>query len=578
MSPTLRTFVGLVVAAALATAGLRAGAAGDVTISIVGTTDLHGRLQGERGRGGLALFGGYLANLRAARAADGGGVVLVDSGDTFQGGIESNLSEGAAVIDAYNALGYTALAVGNHDFEYGALDDADALDRRGADLRGALKARAAQARFPFLAANLLEDGAPAAWPNIVPSTIVEVAGVRVGLVGVMTFDALSMTIAANVRGLQTTPLADAVQREAAALRARGAQAVIVVSHAGGECSRFDDPTDLSSCDEWSEIFDVVRRVPKGLVDVVMAGHTHANVAHVVNGVAIAQTFSVGRGFSRVDLTIDGVSRRVRTARPHRPEILCTHHTPSGECADPGAPGAIEARYEGKTVTPDAHVTAAMAPALARVQSLRDAALGPVLDAPVVRGAPELESPLGNLFAEAMRGATPGADAAITYGTGPGGLRMDLPAGPLTIGGLYDAFPFDNRVVTRTMTGAELRAVVAAHLQRPRWWARTLGLAGLHVRVACGAAGQQAEVTRDTGAPIRDDEVLKVVLSDFIAGRDRVRQAMEDDPSLTSSPLVRDLVTRWLRTRPARMRSADFLDQAEPRWQMDASATDPAGCR
>jgi 2',3'-cyclic-nucleotide 2'-phosphodiesterase (5'-nucleotidase family) len=63
-----------------------------VTLSIVGTADLHGRVFEDAGRGGLALFGGYLANLRAARAADGGAVVLLDSGDTWQGGIESNLS------------------------------------------------------------------------------------------------------------------------------------------------------------------------------------------------------------------------------------------------------------------------------------------------------------------------------------------------------------------------------------------------------------------------------------------------------------------------------------------------------
>ena len=74
--------------------------AGAVTISIVGTTDLHGRIFPDDARGGLALLGGYLANLRAARAAGDGAVLLLDSGDTYQGAIESNLSEGAAVIDA----------------------------------------------------------------------------------------------------------------------------------------------------------------------------------------------------------------------------------------------------------------------------------------------------------------------------------------------------------------------------------------------------------------------------------------------------------------------------------------------
>ena len=95
---------------------------GPVTLSLVGTTDLHGQIFSTNGRGGLSLLGGYLENLRAARAADGGAVLLFDSGDTYLDGIESNLSEGAAVVDAYNALGYTAAAIGNHDFDFGATD------------------------------------------------------------------------------------------------------------------------------------------------------------------------------------------------------------------------------------------------------------------------------------------------------------------------------------------------------------------------------------------------------------------------------------------------------------------------
>lgn len=577
----------IVVLASVAPLGLRAqpaatqaSPAGTVTLSIVGTTDLHGRVFADQGRGGLALLGGYLANLRAVRAADGGGVVLVDSGDTFQGGIESNLSEGAAVIDAYNALGYSALAVGNHDFEYGALDTADALDTPGGDPRGALKARAAQARFPFLAANLLEDGAPVAWLNVRPAALVEVAGVRVGLVGVMTLDAMSMTLPANVGGLMVTPLAAAVEREAAMLRTQGAQVVVVVSHAGGDCGAFDSPTDLSSCDEWGEMFEVARRVPRGLVDVIMAGHTHAGVAHEVNGVAIAQAFSLGRGFSRVDVTIDRASSRVTGTRIHRPQDVCTHTDVAGRCAaTPGATTAASvATYEGRPVVADPAVARAMAPALSRVDALRATRLGPTLDAPITNGPPEAESPLGNLVAEAMRESVPGAEAAITYGTGPGGLRRGLPAGPVTIGGLYDAFPFDNRVVRRRLTGRELRTVLTAHLQRPRWWARTLGLSGLRVDVTCAHAQPRATITRASGVPITEDEVVTVVLSDYVAGRDVMRQALADDSSLRSVPLVRDLVTQWLRRRPVRFAVSTLVDPQVPRWRYDAGAGAAAPCQ
>ncbi|MGE0816125.1 MAG: bifunctional UDP-sugar hydrolase/5'-nucleotidase [Vicinamibacterales bacterium] len=537
-----------------------------VTLSIVGTTDLHGRLRPVDGRGGLAMFGGYVANLRAARAADGGAVLLVDSGDTFQGGTESNLSEGAVVVDAYNALGYTAAAIGNHDFEFGAVDTADALDTPRGDPRGALKARAAQARYPLLAANLLEDGAPAAWPNVTPSAMVEAAGVRVGLVGVMTYEALSMTLAANVGGLQTTPLVAAVQREAEALRARGAQVVVVVSHAGGECTAFAAPADLTSCDEWSEIFDVARRLPRGLVDVVMAGHTHGAVAHEVNGIAIAQAYSVGRAFARVDLTVNRAAGTVTAARIHPPQDICGRVDAQGRCAADGTP----ARYEERPVEADANVARAMAPALARVAALRATSFGPVFDGPIERGAPEAESALGNLFADAMRRAITGADAAITYGTGPGGLRLGLPAGPATLGGLYDAFPFDNRVVLRRLSGLDLQKVLANHLRRPRWWARTLGLSGLRVRVTCEAGAPTVAVTRDTGAPIRDTDQLRVVVSDYLAGRDAMRQALADDATLETTPLVRDLVTRWMRTRPGPVETAEFLDHGAPRWQYDGA--------
>src|SRR6476660_8094198 len=75
---------------------LSAPAPGDtITISIVGTTDLHGVAFARNGRGGLALLAGFVNNLRAAREADGGAVLLLDAGDAFLGGIESNLSEGA---------------------------------------------------------------------------------------------------------------------------------------------------------------------------------------------------------------------------------------------------------------------------------------------------------------------------------------------------------------------------------------------------------------------------------------------------------------------------------------------------
>ena len=332
-----------------------------------------GRRFADDGRGGLPLLGGYLANLRAARAADGGAVILLDSGDTYQGGIESNLSEGALVVDAYNALGYAGAALGNHDFEYGAVDAWDDAAPRPSDLRGAIKARAAQARFPFLAANLIDDATsqPVAWPNVRPSVLVERAGIRIGIVGVMTLRALSMTLAANVGGLSVAPLGATVAREAAALRRAGAQVVIVAAHAGGVCEAFDAPADLSSCHDQAEMFEVVRQLPRGLVDAVVAGHTHSAVAHEVNGVPIVQAYYWGQWFSRVDLIVDAPTGAVTGHRIHPPQEICARVSADAATACRRRRRAVDRRpLRGPRGRAPPAVAAAMAPALDRVQALR----------------------------------------------------------------------------------------------------------------------------------------------------------------------------------------------------------------
>jgi len=552
-----------------------------VTLSLVGTTDLHGQVFSADGRGGLALLGGYLQNLRAARAAEGGAMLLFDSGDTYLDGIESNLSEGAIVIDAYNALGYTAAAIGNHDFDYGAVDAS--RFEQGSDRRGALKARASQARFPFLAANLHENGRPVEWLNVRRSTLVEAAGVKVGVIGAMTRDALSMTLPSNVIGLQVTALAGAIETEALQLRADGAAVVVLASHAGGSCTAFDRPTDLASCDDTAEIFEALRALPRGLVDVVFAGHTHAAVAHEVNGVAVVQSYSWGRAFSRVDVTVarrgaaDGrsVAATVTGVRIFPPREVCAREDAQGRCTTGEAVG-LQSRYEGRPVVPDEAVDAAMAPALARVRDLQATPLGPVLETSLTRGSGTEESALANLFADAFRAATPGTDAAVGYAGGPGGLRTDLPAGPATLGALYDTFPFDNLVVRRTLTGAQLRQVLTAQLRRPRWGGRTLGVSGLHVRLECRSGAYEVEVEHATGRPIRAEDVLVVAMSDYLAARTASIAPAAGVPHAAEPEVqMMDVVTRWLRTRGGRLSAGQFTDPSRPRWTRTPQAA--AGC-
>jgi 2',3'-cyclic-nucleotide 2'-phosphodiesterase (5'-nucleotidase family) len=541
----------LLLASALAAfgAGVRAAQTDPplVTLSIVGTSDLHGAALPASGLGGLPLLAGFVNNLRAARAADHGAVVLLDSGDTFQGGIESDLSEGAMVVAAYNAIGYTAEAIGNHDFDFGSVDDPGAAQTAG-DLRGAIKARAAEARFPFLAANLIDEasGRVVEWPNVHRSVLIDAAGVKVGIIGVITIDALRSTIAANVQGLRIAPLAPAIVSEATKLRAEGAAVVIVAAHAGGRCTAFADPSDLSSCDQESEIFRVAHDLPRGLVDVIAAGHTHAGIAHRVNGIAIIEPFQRGQAFGRIDMTLDRATKAVRRAEIFAPRML-------------SAPAAGETlNYEGRPVAADASVARAMQPALDRVRRLQATPLGVTLPAAIVRGG-DAGSPLGNIFADALRHAVPGADVAV-INTATRGLWADLPAGALTFGALYDVFPFDNRVARITLTGSELARWVEGELTERR--GTGLGISGLDVRATCTREGVHAALLRGGTAVGDSDRLLVVTIGGpTLSGNIATRDPLGGGPP-ENSTVVREAVEDWLR-RPGNARPRGDRVQMAP---------------
>jgi 5'-nucleotidase len=523
-----------------------------VVVSVLATTDVHGRTES------LPWLSGHLANLRAARAADGGGVLLVDSGDMFQGTLESNLAEGAVMVRAYNALGYNAAAIGNHEFDYGPAGPAH-LAGSGHDPRGALKARAAEARFPFLAANLRERGRPLRWKNVRPWVVVDVAGARIGLVGVLTSGTPRATHPRNFAGMGVVPLVDAITEAARAARRAGAMAIIVLSHAGGACTRFAAPDDLSSCDPSEEIFAVARKLPPGLVDAIAAGHTHQAVAHRVSGVAVVQAHSVGRAFARLDLTIDPVRRQVLYLRLHPPHPLC-----GGGPVPSFAPDACRPPpYEGRAVAYDARLAEQLAPDIARAAELRSRAVGVHLTTPVRRATKE-ESPLGNLAADMLRASRPDAQVGFING---GSLRADLPAGPLRYGDLYQAFPFDDGVAVLPLTARQLAALVARNLGRD---AGILSLSGVRAGARCEGPTLQVTLLDPVGRPLPPTTRLRVVTNGYLAsGGDGLIDGIASPQPSEEQPM-RDLFAAALaaRGRPVDGNDPALFDPRRPRLQYE----------
>jgi 5'-nucleotidase len=478
-----------------------AKAKGAVTISILGTNDLHGALDR------LPILAGYVDNLRAVRAAEGGAVVLVDAGDMFQGTLASNINEGQAVIAAYNAIGYTAVAVGNHEFDFGPEGPKVIAETVDEDPRGALKARASQAGFPILTANVLDadSGNRIKWPNMPATTITHAAGIKIGIVGVTTEATPFTTMPANFLGLKMLAPALAITAEATRLRADGAQIIVVAAHVGSKCKDLDKPTDTSSCDREEELFKMIEAIPAGTVDVIVAGHTHAAMAHQVGDVAVIESYSSGRALGRVDLRINA-NGTVTAVTIQKPQDLC----PLDADGNPVAAELCTGReYEGKPVTPNPDVQRIVDAALATAKERAGEDLGVTFTASVLKSY-DRGSALGNLFADLMLDPYDDADVALING---GGLRADLPAGSLTYGELYAANPFDNRFALVKLTGKDLRKLVANNLGTG---SGVFSYSGVRVTARCKGAALDIELKRHSGKAIRDEDKLVLVTSDFLA--------------------------------------------------------------
>jgi 5'-nucleotidase len=304
-------------------------------------------------------------------------------------------------------------------------------------------------------------------------------------------------------------------------------------------------------------------LPAGLVDLIIGGHVHKGMAHEVNGIPIISSWSGGRFFGRVDFQLaDG---RLVGHHVFAPTRICRFvDVGSDRCrASAGDDHTVVASYEGRVVHPDTQVANVLAPAIAAAAALKQEQLGPVLETPFER-RPDPESSIGNLFTDILLASDPSADVAIHNTLG--GIRADLPAGPLTYGSIYEMFPFDNRIVRLTLSGADLRTVLANQIEGP---VRHAQVSGIRVRAVCDRSALVLTMYDRYGREIGDNANLLVITNDFLTtGGDGILTPVmpaSGFPVDHDGQLLRDIIVDWMRATGGRLREQQFIDDDNPRW-------------
>ncbi len=535
-----------------------------LVVAVVSTANLHGEVASRSEKvsagayirtGGIALIGGYVENLRESLD---GRVVLVDGGDTWQGALLSTHSKGEAMVAAMNAVGWDAAILGNHEFDWGVKT---------------LQARVWDMSFPLLVANLLErkTGKPPAWENVKPWTMVEAGDIRIGVLGGTTVDTPRYQPAGALEDLEFLPLAETIKEWAPKVREAGAEAVVAVVHEDGACESAESPRDLSTCDPDSRLFRLARALSPGTVDLLVGAGSHGTVAHRVAGTPVIQAAAKGRYLARADLVFDPMTRRLRKTEIHPPVPVCASiYRDTGDCVSgTGRHPLTEATYAGSRVKEHGGVPTALAPFEERVRVLLATPVGAKAATPLTRSK-EGESLLGNVVADALRAAVPGAQVALQNS---GGLRADIDAGPITHGELHAVLPFGNTVASLKLTGAQLWRLLTIGTGDAHGVTQVSGLRMVLDATKRGCPGEEvlASVTLTDGTPLDPEAELLVATNGYLArGGGGFSVVTGDLPEgaveVFGDRLVRDAVATWLKGLDVDVNSEKrpLLDPVRPR--------------
>ncbi len=236
--------------------GLCDGCGGSVlvTVDFYCINDLHGKFADGENHPGVDELTTYLKN---ARLADEHAIFL-SAGDVWQGSAESNLTRGLLLTDWMNELGFTAMTLGNHEFDWG-------MER--------IEENAEFAQFPFLAINIYDRATNQQVPFCKSSVFVDLGDVQVGIIGAIgdCYSSISADKVEDVYFKTGRELTALVKAESEKLRQNGADFVIYLLHDGYGKS-LGTGSSLLSSGQMTSYYDT--ELSNGYVDLVFEGHTH----------------------------------------------------------------------------------------------------------------------------------------------------------------------------------------------------------------------------------------------------------------------------------------------------------------
>ena len=266
-----------------------------VNFDLYVVNDLHGKFADTSSQPGVDELSTYL---RAAQF-NNENTILLSSGDMWQGSSESNLTKGYIMTEWMNEMGFVAMTLGNHEFDWG-----EAIVRENEEI----------AQFPFLAINIYNKETNERVEYCDASVMIDQNGVQIGIIGAIgdCYSSIAADWTKDIYFLTGNDLTELVKAEAEKLRSQGADFIIYSIHDGFGGT---DYSDKASDSMLSGYYDTA--LSDGYADIIFEAHTHKYyVKQDKHGVYHLQGGGDNQGIVYVDVDINSVtgSSKVNTAK------------------------------------------------------------------------------------------------------------------------------------------------------------------------------------------------------------------------------------------------------------------------
>ena len=383
-----------------------------VTVDFYTINDLHGKITDDAFQPGVDELTTYLKHARN----NNDHVILLSTGDMWQGSAESNLTSGLLTTEWMNELDFAAMTLGNHEFDWGekSIQNNDSI-----------------AKFPFLAINVYERSDNTLADYCDPSVLVDLGKIQIGIIGAIgdCYSSISADKTEDLYFKVGKELTQLVMAESQKLRADGADFIVYLLHDGFGESKGNSTTNIKST-QLASYYDVA--LSNGYVDLVFEGHTHQRyLLRDIHGVYHLQNKGENKGLSHTEIEINSLTG---TARVSQADLIS-----SGDYAlleDDPIVDDLLSKYDDL-----------IAPSREILGTNREA-----------RSSWELKQIVADQY-YALGMKLWGDQYDIALGGGFISVRSpyELPAGEVKYGQLQMLLPFDNQLVLCSVKGRELRS-------------------------------------------------------------------------------------------------------------------------